>query len=252
MLLGYVFLSGGYVLRVHLFRSWRPRWAVWWRILYIGVPSSLQAFTRNVAFAVVIWILSHTAESQIAVAAHTVAGQVRGLSVMIGLAMMSAAMTAVGQNLGASKPERAIMSGWTAVRIAMTASLIAVACYILAGRPIVQFFTKDPTVLSLGAQALLVLAFCEPFLMGGMALSGALRGAGDTMTPLWVSLATTTGLGPLLSYALAIPAAMGPVGVWLGYDVSAILSFALLAFVFRRGNWQQIRLTDTNISARTE
>ncbi len=247
MLLAYVFLSGRFVLTLRLRTSWRIHWRTWWLILYIGIPSSVQAFARNIAFAVVIWILNKTPEGSLAVAAHGLAGQVRGISIMVGLAMMSAAMTAVGQNLGAHKPQRASRSGWAAMHIALAFSFLFITCYLLLGRPIIGFFAgnMDPTVMSLGVLALWVLAICEPFLMSSMALSGALRGAGDTMTPLWVSLITTTGIGPVLSYLLAITAALGPVGVWLGYDVASIVGLALLAFKFHQGRWQQYRLVNS-------
>ncbi|MFW5866685.1 MAG: MATE family efflux transporter, partial [Armatimonadota bacterium] len=113
----WIVTSGRFAIQMPLIARWKADLELWGKMLYIGVPSSIQGFTRNLAFLVVFWILNQTDAGRIAVAGYTVSMQLRMFGVMFGLALMSAAMTAVSQNMGADDPKRAERSGWTVMWI---------------------------------------------------------------------------------------------------------------------------------------
>jgi len=237
-----VLASGRFALVLHPRRSWRLRWDVLKRLLALGFPGSLQGITRNFGFMVMIRVLALTTAGTYAIAAYTVSMQIRMVTTMVGLALMAAATTAVGQNVGARSIKRAGRSAWIIMTVAAGVSTAAAATYSRFGGYLTSLFNDDAQVVGIGAQALLWLAFSEPFLTSGMVLAGALRGAGDTLSPLWISIISITLVGPVTAYALAIPIGMGTLGVWLGINIGIWLQFSMLLTQFQRGNWKRLHV----------
>jgi len=238
----WIVCSGRYAVRVPWRASWRIDWSIWGRMFYIGTPSSVQGLVRNLGYAVLIGILNRTRGGEFAVAGHVTAGQWSSLGIFVGLAMMTAAMTAVGQNMGARNPARAERSCWSVANISAAASVaLGLLCVIFA-RPLVAFFTDDPQALYWGHWALIYIAASLPFATISMAFSGGLRGAGDTMSPLWATLIGTLVVGPGLGWWLALHTGMGPVGVWIGMVASMLAQTVVTGAIFRAGRWKKIEL----------
>ncbi len=238
----WIVTCGRFAVRVRLRASWRIDLSTWGKMFYIGIPSSIQGFARNMSYLLLLWVLNHTEGGMSAVAGYTICGQIQMVGVMVGLSLMSAAMTAVGQNLGAENPERAERSCWTVVRISAVAAVFMAATFILLGRPLIGFFTQDPEAIHWGYVSLVILSSVLPFVTVGMAFSGALRGAGDTLSPLWATLICTTGIGPVVAYVLAIGLKVGPTGAWFGLAVGIVLQVFVVGAIFKRGKWKTIKL----------
>jgi len=238
----WVVTSGRYAITVPLGHSWRIDWPIWGKMFYIGMPSSLQGLTRNVAYLMLAAILNHTVAGTYAISGHTVAGQWGALGIFIGLAMMTAAMTAVGQNMGANNDHRAEKSCWQVVHISTISSVILGGLCIVFGHPLVRFFTDDPQAMYWGWWALLFLSASLPFATVSMAFSGGLRGAGDTMSPLWATIICTLGIGPLLAWLLALKFGMGPIGAWIGLAVSMVAQAIVTGGIFQTGKWKRIHI----------
>jgi putative MATE family efflux protein len=238
----WIIFSGRFAVTVPLRVHWRLDLPTWGKMFYIGIPSSIQGFTRNLAYLLVLKILFLTQAGVYAVSGYIICGQIQMVGTMTGLALMSVAMTAVGQNLGARDPRRAESSGWTVAAVsALTGALIA-ACFVIFGRHLIGFFTDDPQALHWGFVSLAILSTVLPFTTVGMAFSGSLRGAGDTLSPLWVSLISTSGLGPGLAYVLAVVLDLGPTGAWYGLAIGIIAQVFMVGAIFKRGKWKKIRL----------
>lgn len=238
----WVVTSGRFAVHVPLRSRWRIDWPVWGKMFYIGTPSSMQGLVRNFGYLALIVILNHTAAGEFAVAGHTTAGQWSALAVFVGLAMMTAAMTAVGQNMGAKNPDRAERSCWSVVYISAVTSAVLAAFCIVFSRPLIRFFTDDPQALYWGHWALFWIALSLPFATISMAFSGGLRGAGDTFSPLWATLIGTLVVGPGLGYYLALVRGMGPIGAWIGFGCSMLAQALYTGIVFKAGRWKAIEL----------
>jgi Na+-driven multidrug efflux pump len=111
---------------------------------------------------------------------------------------------------------------------------------ILFADALVGFFTQDPQARQWGALALRIISASVPFATLSMAFSGALRGAGDTLSPMWVTIVGTLIIAPVLGYLLALTWGMGPVGAWVGLLVSMVVQAAATGVIFRRGKWKKI------------
>ncbi len=231
-----------YAIKMPLIAQWQTRLDLWGKMFYIGIPSSIQGFTRNLAFLFIFWILNQTEPGQIAIAGYTVSMQLRLFEIMIGLALMSAAMTAVSQNMGAGDEKRAEESGWTITGISVAVATIMALVYIVFSSPLIRFFTYDPETVKWGRLALVTLSIALPFTGASMGLAGALRGAGDTLSPLYVSLVFVSVLSPILAYLLGITLDYGPLGTWIGLTIAWSLQAFAIAWIFKRGKWKQIEL----------
>ena len=238
----WIVVSGRYVIKVPLRHSWRIDLDVWQKMLFIGVPSSLQGLVRNLGYLALVGILNHTVARDYAVSGHVAAGQWGALGIFVGLAMMTAAMTAVGQNMGAGNPARAERGCWSVVWISSVSTTILGALCIIFGQPLIAFFSDDPQAVYWGWWALLLLSASLPFATISMAFSGGLRGAGDTWSPLWATIIGTLVIGPGLAYILALVVGMGPVGAWLGLAFSMVVQALVTGMIFKRGRWKRIVL----------
>ena len=235
-----ILISGRFAVSLRIRSSWALRWELIHKIFYLGIPAAIQAFTRNIAFMLIIKILWLTVAGVYAISAWTVAGQIRAVTIMVGLAFMAAATTAVGQNVGANNYQRAQSAGWLSAKLAAGLSVGAALSYALLARILMQLFTDDSRVIAIGVQALVVLAISEPFLTAGMSLSGSLRGAGDTYMPLYVSLTCTSVLAPLAAFVLAIWLGLDTLGVFIGFALAIAVQFGLLAWKFADGYWKDL------------
>ncbi len=241
VLVGIIF-SGRFIIHVRWRGPWRLRRELIKRIFVIGLPAGLEEILRNIGFMTIIKILTMTSAGMFAIAAFTVAGQIRMVGIMIGLSLMGAAMTAVGQNCGAGELDRARRSAWITAAFAAAVSTAMALTYALLRYKLIMLFNTEPDVIRIGAEALLLLAFSEPFITASMSLAGALRGAGDTWSPLYVTAATFAALGPVVCYLLGIVGGLETAGVWLGLNLSVVVGFVVLAWHFRRGKWMHLRV----------
>ena len=234
--------SGRFAIHMPLIDGWHIDLPAWGKMFYIGVPSSIQGFTRNLAYLLLLGILNSTPHATLAVAGYVMSGQIQMVGLMVGLALMSAAMTAVGQNMGAGDTARAERSCWTVVRISVAASAILGAVFIVGARWLIGFFSSDANAIGWGVNCLIVLSAVLPFQTAAMAFSGALRGAGDTMSPLYASLLCSSILGPGLAYLLTIVLDLGPTGAWYGLAMALVLQSFVIGWLFKRGKWKTIKL----------
>ena len=118
-----------------------------------------------------------------ATAAHGHALIWEALGLVWGGAFSTAAMTLVGQNLGARRPEQASRSGWTAYVMGCGAMCVMGAIFFTLAPQMFGLFNPYPeqrSVIEAGVPVLRLVAFAMPVLASGMIFANALRGAGDT------------------------------------------------------------------------
>src|SRR4029450_13244336 len=88
--------------------------------------------------------------------------------------------------------------------------------YFLLARPVMEFFTDDRAVLDAGVNALHAISLSLPFWAIWSVNGGALRGLGDTRTPVVMSVITVWRAGGLgmvwLTFMFTSP--LGAFGNW--------------------------------------
>jgi putative MATE family efflux protein len=178
----------------------------------------------------------------VALAAHRIAVNVESLSFMPGWGLSVAISTLVGQSLGARRPELAEASVRRGLLISGLLMSGVGVLFVLFGRSIASVFGSTPEVLDLAGVAVQIAALEQPTLAVQFVLAGSLRGAGDTRSPLYVSLVGVTLFRVPVVYLLAITLGWGLAGVWFG----TVLDWAARAmtsyFLYRRGAWKRVEL----------
>lgn len=206
-----------------------------WRL---GLPAALERATLCVAQIVITAVI--TGIGTVAVAANHLAVTAESISYLPASGVAVAGTTLVGQAMGAGRKD-------LAKRFARIVSWMGIAIMTLGGAvlflfapQLIRIFSSEPEVISLGVQVLRIVAFAEPLFGASIVASGALRGAGDSKGPFYISLATMWGVRITLSLLLA--GRLGLIGVWLA--MAAELCARGLIFMIRlyRGRWLEIDL----------
>ncbi len=243
-------LGGGLALLV-LFRGWsvlqvRPaalaRWdgRLIWRIVRLGLPNLGETIISRLGYLAFMSIVTRL--GTIPLAAHQLALRVESLSFMPGWGLSVAAATLAGQALGAGSPEVAETGIRRTLLMALGLTGVIGILYAAFGPQIVAIFGSTPEVLGQAGLAVRIAAAEQPFLAAQMVLAGGLRGAGDTRTPMWVSLFGVACLRVVVVYLFAVVLGWGLAGVWWGTTVDWAGRSALIWLLFRRGRWKEVQV----------
>ncbi len=234
--------SGRFAIVVRWREHLRPDFGLWARMLRIGVPSGLQGLVRAVSGWLVVRILATVSDPTGVISGNAVAEQVMMLTAFIGFAAMPAGMTVVGQNMGADQPTRAEAGGWAVARLATITMLLPAAVYVIAAPQCVRLVGPQltPEAVVYGVLALRILALGEPAWAINMSLGGALRGGGDTMSPLMYTVYTQLFMGIGAGALLVGQFGAGPGGLWGAVLVSMWVQSVLTVWKFSRGQWKSL------------
>ncbi|OWZ84928.1 MATE family efflux transporter [Natranaerobius trueperi] len=211
-------------------------------MLRIGTPTAFQGVSRNISTLLLVSMITRTAAGGFAAAAFPIGMKVNQFAIMPGLAIGQATTTLVGMNLGASNPDRAEKSGWTASKVgSIVMATIAGISFIFAPQ-IMSFFTQEPEVITIGATFIRVVALAEPFHAVGLILSKSMQGAGYTLMPFYLTVFSWLIVRVPLAYILAFLVGLESNGIWISINLTFILQAILVAITFKRGNWKKTKL----------
>jgi len=152
--------------------------------------------------------------------------------------------TFVGQNVGAGRMDRVREGVRKGLTGGLVISFILVAAILGFGEGLMRLFTTTEEVVRLGVHMMRILAVGYIAMAVTQSLSGVMRGAGDTMTPMWISLITTIVIRVPLAYGIAYftrSAALPngtPDSIFISLLISWVMGAVLTAVFYRRGKWQ--------------
>lgn len=221
------------------FGEWRPDKALLSRLLHVGGPAAAE--NGMVQFGMIFFSLMVIHLGTAAFAAQQVVFSAASLSMLPGLAFSVAATTLVGQHLGAGDPDGASRSGWQSAGAAVGWMSLAGLVFILFPAPIIRLYTTDPDVIAAGVAGMRVIGFGQPLQAAAFVLAGALRGAGDTRTTLYVGGASMWCVRLSIAYLLGLHFGWGIPGIWIGWCSDWCVRGVSFLWLFKRGNWRRIR-----------
>jgi len=212
--------------------SWRPDLARIRRLIQLGLPAAGQILFEGAVFAVVTVMVARLDEASLA--AHGIAVNVISTTYMVPLGISSAAAVRVGQAYGRRDIHGAEVAGWTA--LLLSALFMGAAGLLLAVVPqfIVRLYIGNAAVIAMGALLLRIAAVFELFDGFQVVTGGALRGLGDTRTPMLVHLAGYWAVGMPVAYTLCFPVGWGAAGIWVGLSAALVLIGAALVMFWKR------------------
>ena len=209
------------------------------RLIVISIGGIGQFLVATASWIVIMRIVAVYGSA--AVAAWTIALRMIEFAFLPAWGLGNAAATLVGQNLGASLPQRAEQSAWRAAKYnAIFMGVLGLLSFTLAPQ-ITGLFTEDPVVMAYGTTCLRILGIGYPLYAVGMIMIQALNGAGDTATPTVLNLFCFWVIQIPLAYWLADALQLGPDGVFVAVVVSESLLSVLSVLWFRRGRWRSVK-----------
>lgn len=210
-------------------------WDIFVKSLKIGVPTGLQ--TTFVALGMMALVTIVNLFGTDTIAAYTIAGRIDSFAALPAMNFSMALSTFVGQNLGANKPHR-VSKGlratlWMTTGVSIVVSLIA----WFWGKPIMGIFTQTPEVIEIGYAYLVIVSSFYIVFSAMFVTNGVLRGAGDTLIPMFITLFSLWVLRIPLSYFLS--QSMGTDGIWWGIPIAWFFGLIASYMYYRSGRWKQ-------------
>jgi putative MATE family efflux protein len=202
--------------------------------LRIGLPSGLQQTFVAAGLIALYGIVNQFGTATIA--AYSVAARIDSFASLLAMNFAAALAAFVGQNIGAQKPERVkagLRSTWI---ITSVISLTISGLVILFGKPLMGVFTPDPEVIRLGYEYLIIVSSFYIVFSTLFVISAVMRGSGDTLIPMFITIFALWVVRVPASYFLADK--MGVTGIWwavpLGWGVGMILGY----LYYLTGRWK--------------
>ncbi len=218
----------------------KPSWKILATIIRLGLPNSIQLSVRGIMGVVIMGIAAGFGTA--AVAAFGVGHRMFMLALFPGFGFAIASASLVGQNLGAGKVSRSTKSAYSAVGFYLIMLSALFTAFLFFPETLIRLFDTNPEVLKIGAAMLRITSICLPFLALSIVLNRSLAGAGDTITPMIITLISLWGLQvPLALYLSKLPE-LGVNGIFWAQTIAITVS-GLMAFTwFQRGKWKKIKL----------
>ncbi len=212
-------------------------------IVKLGLPSGLSQAIFSVAMVVVQRLTNSFGETIIA--ANVIVMRIDGFAMMPNFSFSGAMTTYAGQNLGARKLDRIEKGTRQGMLLTTGVATVLVAIIVLFGRHLMGIFTETEELVTISNRFMRILAVGYILMGFSQVYQGVMRGVGDTMTPMWISLLTTVVIRVPLAYLLAFltKSAEYPNGRFEILPISLLAAWvigAILSFVFyKAGKWKK-------------
>lgn len=211
-------------------------------LIRLGLPSGITQAIFSSAM-IIVQSLTNQFGAQF-VAANVVIMRVDGFAMMPNFSFGTALTTFAGQNVGAGRYDRVLNGAKQGTLMALGFSVVLTAAIILFGRYIMGIFTDTESLVEMSYNLMLILAFGYIAMAITQSLSGIMRGAGDTITPMWISFATSVVIRIPLAYIISYLTVSEelPNGIPQCIQISLLaawVSGAILTVIFyARGKWK--------------
>ena len=210
-------------------------------IIRLGLPSGLTQAIFSMAMIVVQSLTNSFGEMFIA--ANVIVMRVDGFAMMPNFSFGTAMTTYAGQNIGADRLDRVKKGTVQGTAMAVGTSVIITMLILIFGRNLMSVFTDTPELVDLSMRMMLILSLGYIAMAVSQSLSGVMRGAGDTMTPMWISLITTVVIRIPLAYGISwmtrtpeLPQGRSEC-IFISLLLSWIIGAILMAAFYKRGKW---------------
>ena len=225
--------------RQHLF----PGKSYFNTLIRLGLPSGVTQAIFSMSMIVVQSLTNSFGE--LFIAANVIVMRIDCFVMMPAFSLGTAMTTFAGQNIGAGFMDRVEKGARNGTLTAMGISAVITALILLFGKGLMGVFTTTPELIDMSFRMMKILAPGYIAMEVTQCLSGIMRGAGDTVTPMWISVVNTILIRVPLAYGLValsktpeLPqgnCAMMFVSLLITWIIGALLTFIL----YRTGRWKK-------------
>ena len=213
------------------------------RILRIGIPSGVTMAIMATAGMVVLNLTNAMGETVIA--CNVIVMRVDGFAMLPNMTFGQAMSVYTGQNVGAQKFDRVHKGVKQGSLIAAAFSTVITLVLLFLSPILFGFFTDTPELIDLATRMIRLMAVGYICVSSTQVLGGVMRGAGDTVTPMWVSIISTIIIRIPVAYFIAyltqspeFPHGQ-PVALFGSLMFSWVMGMVISVIVFATGKWKK-------------
>jgi putative MATE family efflux protein len=222
-------------------------------IMKLGLPAGLTQAIFSMALIVMQSLINSFGE--MVIACNVIVMRVDGFAMMPNFSFGSAMTTFAGQNIGARRIDRLEQGTKQGLMMAVGMAVIITLTLLLFGQNLMKVFTDTEELVNLSMRMMRILAAGYIAMAFTQSLSGVMRGAGDTLTPMLVSIVTILCIRVPLAYRIAhlTKSPMYPTGrpesTFIALLVSWTLGAIITSICYKMGTWRRKGLTGPVTSA---
>ena len=226
-----------------------------WKLVRLGLPAGITQAIFSMA-AIVVQSLTNSFGT-VVIACSTAIMRVDGFAMMPNFTFGIAMATFAGQNIGANRLDRVVEGTKAGMWMGVGVSVLLTLMILLFGEWLMRMFTSTEQVVDLGVRMMRILAVGYIAMGVTQILSGVMRGAGDTMTPMWISIITTVIIRVPIAYGIAYftrseaQPTGAPESLFISLLISWVLGAVITVVLFKIGKWRDKSLV-SNTSASVE
>jgi len=217
------------------------------RILRIGIPSGITQAIMATAGMVVLNLTN--AMGKTVVACNVIVMRVDGFAMMPNFTFGQAMSVYTGQNVGAGKLDRVSKGTKQGSLLALAFAAVITIVLLFFSPYLFAFFTETESLIALATQMIRIMAVGYLCIAVTQVLGGVMRGAGDTVTPMWISIISTIIIRVPLAYWLAdltrteeYPHGQ-PIALFGSLMISWVLGMVMSIIAFAIGGWKKKMLS---------
>ena len=213
------------------------------RIILLGVPSGITQAIMAMAQMVVQTLTNSMGE--MVIACMVIIMRVDGFAMMPNFTFGQAMGVYTGQNVGAGRKDRVVLGCKQGLMMAVGTSVVLTTLILIFGRTLFGFFTETPHLINMAYEMMSLMAFGYVCMSVTQVLGGVMRGAGDTVTPMWISIFTTIIIRVPAAYLIAHQTASSrwPHGTPWALSGSLLIAWTLgavaQALAYKFGPWRK-------------
>jgi putative MATE family efflux protein len=234
----YMELSNHEVLRLR-FVKMKFDFAIFLKSIRIGFPTAVQQILVSLGMIALSRIVNSFGTTTIA--AYTAAGRLDSFALMPAMNFSMAISTFVAQNLGANKLDRVKRGVKSTIAFSSAIAITISIAFVVFSKELITVFNKDSEVVSVGMQYLHIVS---PFYLVFSLIfvfNGILRGAGDTLIPMFITLLSLWIVRIPISAFLSMK--IGTAGIWWGIPIAWLIGTGLDYLYYLSGRWKRNVLT---------
>jgi putative MATE family efflux protein len=235
-------IKGKYQIQLHL-KDLKPDIPLIKKMFKLGFPASIEQSTRALGMIVMTFLVAtfgtHT------LAAYGIGNRIRSFVIIPAMGLSMAASTLVGQNMGAKKLDRVEkVVKLSSLTNFILLTLVGIIVFLFANQISAIFIPGEIETIRSSALFIKIMALAFGFIGVQQALSGALRGTGNTMVSMVLSIISLWILRFPLAYILSMQTKLAEVGLWIAFPVSNVVAAIITILWFAKGTWKTKEITE--------
>ena len=211
------------------------------QLLKLGLPTGVTQMIFSMAM-----LFTQSLTNLIDIAAVTgIVMRVDGFAMQPNFSFGIAMATFTGQNIGAGRLDRIIEGRKQGLILALATTAAITILIVIFGKNLMYLFSSTESLVNLAYNMMLILTIGYLAFTVTQVLGGIQRGAGDTVTPMYIAIFNTVIIRVPLAYLIAHLTKTPewphgqPIALFLSLAITWILGAVLNALAYSRGKWKQ-------------